>query len=132
MSPPLRNLPLWRLLGFIWLLVIGVLSVVPIAHPLPFDNADKWTHWAAWMLMMIWFGSAWPSAQKRCFMYLLAVGTALELLQDLLPWRFMDVNDLLANLAGLLSGTILLYTPVRLVIPWFDRIIADRFDTPPV
>lgn len=131
MSTTLRNLALWRSLGFFWLFVVGVLSVVPIAQPLAFDNADKWTHWAAWMLMMIWFGSAWSSAQKRCFMYLLAVSAALELVQGLLPWRFMDVNDLLANLAGILSGAILLHTPVKLMLPWFDRVIADRFNAPP-
>ena len=81
---------------------------------------------------MTWFGAVWPAAQKRCFIFLLAVSAALELLQGLLPWRFMDINDLLANLAGLLSGGILLLSRINQVLPWFDHLLADRFNTPPV
>ncbi len=132
MNRQLRYLSTWRLLGFTWLFVISLLSVAPIAQPLAFDNADKWTHWATWMLMMIWFGAAWPSALKRCLIILLAVSAALELLQGLLPWRLMEMNDLLANLAGLLSGAALLFTPAGLVIPWLDRIITQRFNAPRV
>ena len=56
MNAPLKYPSLWRLLGFAWLSVISVFSVIQIDQPLAFENADKWTHWAAWTLMMIWFG----------------------------------------------------------------------------
>ncbi len=131
MSASLHYTSLWRSLGFAWLFMITVLSVVRIDQPLDFDNADKWLHWVTWMVMMIWFGSAWPNAAKRCFMFLLACGAALELIQGLLPWRFMDYYDLMANLAGLISGALLLFTPLRLVIPWIDHVLLDCFNTPP-
>jgi len=42
----------------------------------------------------------------------------------------MDVNDLVANLAGLLTGAVLLLTQGRGLLPWFDRVLANRFDAP--
>lgn len=131
MNTRLHYTTLWRALGLTWLFVISVLSVSAVDQPLDFDNADKWLHWVTWMLMMVWFGSAWVSAPKRCFIFLLVMGAALELLQGLLPWRFMDLYDLLANLAGLITGLLLLGTPAGKLLPYFDRVLVHRFNAPP-
>jgi len=132
MSAQLRLQTAWRLLGYTWLLLVSVLSLARMPQPIQFEHADKWTHWAVWMLMMFWFGSTWPAKRFYCLAGLLAASIALELLQGLLPWRFMDINDGWANLAGLLSGSALLFTPLNRVLPWFDDLVANRLDAPPV
>lgn len=130
MKSHLHYAAVWQGLGIVFLLIVIVLSIIPADQPLGFDHADKWLHWLTWMLMMTWFGSAWPTTLMRFFIFLLAVGAALELLQGVLPWRHMDYFDLLANLAGLLTGITLLFTPLRRVLPWLDQVLAHRFNAP--
>ena len=122
----------WQILGITGLLVVCIFSLSKISQPLAVDYADKWTHWIVWMFMMNWFLAAWPDAKTRSFLLLLLTGSVLELLQGYLPWRYMELNDVLANLAGLVSGWLLMYTPIQRLLPRFDRFLANRLDPPPV
>jgi hypothetical protein len=116
----------WRRLALFGLGLLILLSLLPLAQPVDITHADKWAHWLAWTFVMLWYGSAWPQARLPCLLYLFAVGVLIELLQGLVPWRRMELYDLLANLAGLVTAQLLLLTPLQFLMARVDAHLAQR------
>lgn len=101
---------LWWTLGALLLAGIAALSLLPIRGPdIDLPNSDKFNHALAYMVLMWYFGQL-----ARCRLAvaggLLAYGMSIELLQSMLPPRSAELADLVANLVGMLIGSLLLRT----------------------
>ena len=105
---PLRYSWVWAGLG--WALVIGVVvgSLVP-GRMLPHVSvSDKIEHGGAYFLMMIWFAGLYRrQAHPMIAVALLALGTALDLLQGTTKTRTFDLYDIAADAGGIFAGLVL-------------------------
>lgn len=110
----LRYRPLWLALG--WLLVAGVWYLSLIPQPPQFDPGidcfDKISHFSAYATLMFWFMQLYQSGRTRLLYAFgfIAMGIAIEFLQDMGTTRLFEVADMLANALGvgvmvMLSGT---------------------------
>lgn len=100
---PLRYRPLYLALGLAYLALLfwATLTSTPPAGPdVPY--ADKWEHFAAYALLMGWWGQLFeaPSARLRLCLACAALGALLELLQGLGGVRQMELADACANAIG--------------------------------
>lgn len=119
---------LWWSVGCLMLLAVIVLSLVSIEQPVQFENADKYEHVIAYGSLMFWWGMVQPARRRVWFVVLPMLGVSLEFLQSVTPYRFMSWNDALANLLGVLLGSLLLWTPAARVLGVVDRQIRNRFN----
>jgi VanZ family protein len=110
------------------LVAVVVLSLVRVEQPVQLENVDKYEHLLAYGSLMFWWGMVQPARRRFWFIALPVLGIGMELLQSLTPHRFMSWNDALANLLGVLLGSLLLRTPAARVLGVVDRQIRNRFD----
>ena len=116
---PLRYPALWSALG--WLLVVGVVvgSLLP-GSAMPGAIDDKLLHAGAYAILMLWFSGLYrPGLYAAIAAALLALGTALDMLQGLTRTRSFDWEDIAANFAGIVVGCTLAFA---LVGGWCLRI----------
>lgn len=91
------------------LLAIYLLAVLP-GDSLPGVQLwDKLQHAAAFFLLALLMGRAWPRSSLWRFRLpcLFAYGVIIELSQSMLSYREASLNDLLANASGLLLYVVL-------------------------
>jgi len=117
---PLRYPIAWALSGWGLVVFVAVGSVIPGAVITGFSSADKIVHMLSYFLLMIWFSGLY-SRQRHVVIALILVtfGGLLEFLQAVLPYRFFDPLDLLANTVGVALGLLLSFT---LLAGWCQRI----------
>ena len=118
----------WLLAGWAMVGVIVYFSLTP-APPLPtFDFADKLFHVAAYAGLMFWFCQLYSQARTRNLYALgfAALGTVLEVLQQMGGVRVLDPADMLANITGI-GATWLLwrYRPIYL-LAWFEGVLHGK------
>lgn len=108
---PLRYPRLWLALG--WLLVAGVIlgSLLPgpvIQEITPALN-DKFMHFTAYFVLMVWFAGLYPHAKHaRVGLALLALGAALDILQGVATrTRSFELLDIAADGVGILVALLL-------------------------
>lgn len=102
----LRHPRLWLGLGWLFVVLAIIASLVP-GQKLPDTHmGDKWQHSIGYTLLTLWFtgmyskGSYWKVGGA---MFLL--GVAIEVAQGLMPFgRQMDVRDVGANSIGIAIG----------------------------
>ena len=128
-APVLIFYRLWWSLGCLMLLTVIVLSLVRIEQPIQLENADKYEHLIAYGSLMFWWGMVQPARRRFWFLVLPLLGVAMEFLQSVTPYRFMSWSDALANLLGVLLGSLLLWTPAARVLVVVERQIRNRFDS---
>ena len=122
---PLRRPRLWLGLWWFAIALVVVASLLP-AFLLPEVPAggDKLEHFGGYFLLAaaaVQLYAAWPSL-LRAGTGLGLLGIALEIAQGLLTsTRQMDVQDALANSAGVLAGIAVVLTPLRDLLLRFDR-----------
>ena len=105
---PLKYPKFWLASG--WLLVVLSIagSLFPVDPDAPVFQFDKLVHAATYALLMIWFAGIYRPGRYAIIAFLLVLlGLALEGVQALLPLRFFDVADLVANMSGVAVGLIL-------------------------
>jgi hypothetical protein len=118
---------LWQAIG--WLCVIGlvVITLVPSPPQPPVVSWDKAQHGLAYTALMLWFAQAFRA--RHCWLgFLLGLGVILEFLQSWTGYRHFDFGDMLANTVGVLSGLLLSFTPLGMLVIWLDRWLALRLD----
>ncbi len=124
--PHLRRL--WWSLGIALLLVITALSLMPLGGPvIDLPSSDKLLHAFAYVVLTLYFGELIGGGMRglgRVVVGLLAYGVAIELLQMLSPPRSAELADLVANLAGMLIGALLLGTPLGRGLRMFERLLG--------
>ena len=97
--------PLWRALFCLSLIAITWLGFTSEPYPIPSAASDKVNHLLAFMELAILARLGWPSIGYLVPLVVLAsYGIALELGQAFTPWRDFAVLDVMADVAGILSG----------------------------
>ncbi|MEJ7930604.1 VanZ family protein [Ramlibacter sp. AN1015] len=91
----------WRLALFACCAAVLVLATMPIQGPVPTTGWDKSDHVLAFVVLGLLGQRAYPCAVARCQLSLLCFGAGIELLQWMLPHRFAEWRDLMADGAGL-------------------------------
>ncbi len=111
MRPPFPHfealaLPVLRAAFPVYVAVVVVLSLVPLAAELPGQGADKLVHFAAYGIMALLGMPLVSVGRSRLVMLLaiVAVGAVLEGLQLMLPYRDPSALDLVANCLGAIAG----------------------------
>ncbi len=105
---PLKYPKFWLASG--WLLVVLAIvgSIVQLDPDSTVFRFDKLIHAATYALLMIWFAGIYrPGRYAIIAILLVLLGLALEGVQALLPLRFFDVADLVADMSGVAVGLIL-------------------------
>lgn len=127
-SDPARSLRfrgVWIVIG--WSLVAyTVYASLSVSPPeAPGWLSDKMAHGLTYFILATWFAALYPP--KNYFVIgagLLALGIALELLQARTGYRYAEVADGLANLAGIVSGLAFGWASRGRWLAWFDRRLA--------
>lgn len=113
--PVVVPLVMARLAWALALAVVAVLSLLPrTALPEPVVS-DKIEHLCAYVVLGGLGGLASRGRPLGVFVALFAFGAGLEALQTLVPGRFGDLADVLANAAGALLGLVAARHSRRLV-----------------
>jgi len=67
---------------------------------------DYLVHAMVYLPVPVLMGLAWKSMPMwQVFVFSLALGAGLELMQYLTPWRAFNLNDLLGNVVGVVLGS---------------------------
>ncbi|MBD3610763.1 MAG: VanZ family protein [Gammaproteobacteria bacterium] len=103
---PLKYYSLWWWLGWLFVAVIIVLSLMPAPPAVP-GLSDKVEHAFAYALLMSWFGQLGKLSVKWIIGWA-SMGVAIEIMQGLSGYRYFDYYDMVANSTGVLIGWLLL------------------------
>lgn len=122
----LRLLHWWFALGAAMVTFVIAGSLFNVGTPVPVTGFDKVQHTLAYTAMTWWWGMVQPRRKYAWAIAMVVLGSALEWGQSLTPYRHMDWADAAYNVVGVAAGLLLLLTPARLIVPWFDRQISDR------
>ena len=109
----------WRAVFWFGVIVLCGVSLVP-QQDLPQTGVlDKWTHVAAYFVVMAAsypaYLSARPLSEIAISIGLVVLGAALEIVQGFLPDRIMSLTDALANAGGVLLAIIAFQIGARLL-----------------
>ena len=124
-TSPLRFFRAWLILGLVMWLTVVILTLIPPteAVPIAFDINDKFAHALAYAGLTAWFGLV---LLGRYLLFialgLLAQGVGLEFLQGLTMYRMFEVADMVANGVGVLAGALLMLTPLKRGLLWFEQL----------
>ena len=130
-TPTDRSLPqalyyhrLWLALGWFWLVLVAVLSLLPVEHPeIEMSYLDKVEHALAYLSLTVWFCALYPETRLRAAVILgiALYGTLLEYLQLFTVYRVFDYADILASLVGVTGGLLLAGTRVGEFMLFVER-----------
>ena len=91
-----------------WGLVAAIvwLSLTPQPPEIDFEAGDKLGHLAAYGILMLWFCVLYRRARVRAAYAIgfVALGIALEFLQESTGYRTFEALDIAANAGGVLLG----------------------------
>ncbi len=120
-----RARKLWLVIGWLLVLLVIYLSLVPIAIEVPVDEGDKFGHVAAYVVLMFWFSNCYETlnTRSRFAIGFVALGVGLEFVQGGTSYRTFEVADMAADAIGVALGWAL--APPRL--PNFLRSIEKFF-----
>jgi VanZ family protein len=98
-----------RIAFAVGLLAIVMLSLVPQDTLPSVRISDKINHFLAYGCVALagGFGFGGIGQRLRIALGMLLLGAGLELLQGLMPSRYMSLADIYANVAGILAGLLL-------------------------
>ena len=102
---PLRFPKVWSALGWLLIAAVVVGSLLPSQAVQAVNLSDKVMHAGAYFVLMVWFAGFYRRGLYPLLAaVLLALGTALDLLQLLTPTRSFDWADVAMNAAGVGGG----------------------------
>jgi len=102
---PLRWGGLWRSLGWLLVILVVTVSLVPASSLPDVDYSDKLSHAAIYGVLAVWFCGVYRRpAAPLVALVLFLVGAAVEGMQSLTESRSPEIADLAANAAGILIG----------------------------
>jgi VanZ family protein len=90
---------------WVWLLTIAYLSLTPqVNTPITFNHIDKILHLGSYALATLLILTSFPKNNKNIILLFL-YSLFMEIGQLFVKNRFFEINDLIANLAGILIMT---------------------------
>lgn len=106
----------WFGLAYSLLLMVAILSLAPATPNI--GGSDKLGHFLAYALLSIVFSLIIQQRKSlwRILFGLIAFGILMEYLQGLTGYRYADSEDALANSAGVVSGLLFHFSPLRGVL----------------
>lgn len=118
-------MPLWIGLGFLILVTVTVLSLIPLP-PQPPTGVDKLQHLMAYAAIAGWFACCiHPRLLWVVVGFAVVWGLMLELLQSLTGYRMFDWLDVLANSGGALLGGLLARSPLGNTLQRLDHLLTS-------
>jgi len=98
----------WLGIGWAWAAAIVWLSLTPSPPEPGFEYGDKLGHFAAYALLMLWFGWLYQTQPARLGYVALwiALGIALEFAQGATGYRSLELGDMAANALGVAAGAL--------------------------
>lgn len=118
----------WLAAGWLLLAAVIILSVIKIPQPVAVPESDKLSHLFAYAVLMYWWGMLQPDRRTAWLLFLPLLGLTLEGVQSLMPYRYFEWLDAVANLLGVFLGYSLLYTPARRLLASVDTYFSNRID----
>ena len=122
---PFKRQLLWSAVWTFGIVLAVVLSLLPPADiPSPPLGNDKIGHFLAYCLLMLWAvmlyanRASWVASAVLLF----ALGIGMEYLQGAMhQGRQRDLNDIYANMLGVIAGFALCLTPLQRALVWLDQ-----------
>jgi VanZ family protein len=103
-----RVVILWRAVGWLGVLAVCVVSLIPVPpETVEAAGGDKLVHALGYAALAFWFAQLVPAAGRARWLVALgltALGTGLELVQALVPWRSTEIWDVAADALGAFAG----------------------------
>ena len=123
LSPVLKLIKIWYLLGGLMLLMVGTVSLMPVPDV---GVNDKFSHLLTYFFLGGWFGllAANRAILGWTIIGLIAYGILLELLQGMTAYRYAEWGDVLANASGTFAGILLYFSPLRRLLSYVDSKLA--------
>jgi len=102
----LKLRPLWVALGWLLVLFVIYVSITPDPVQLPVAEGDKFGHVLAYAALMSWFANLYelPARRMQFAIGFIALGIALEFVQQSTGYRSFEVADMAADAAGVVVG----------------------------
>lgn len=93
-------------MGWIQVLLVIYLSVMPGISALPVEQGDKISHVLAYCVLMSWFANLHGKLHERWLLAagFIAMGIALEFVQRWTGFRTFEVADMVAGALGVALG----------------------------
>lgn len=123
---------IWLTLGVVWVGAVCYLSLASLRSvPMPhIDHIDKFFHFMTYAGLMGWFAQLYWSSSTRVLLAggLVAMGIGLEFLQALTPERQLEVADMLANSAGVLTAWLVARGRLQQLLHFFEAQFLPRHE----
>jgi len=122
----------WWLFGGVWVVLILVLSLANLSLPQVSGTwGDKLNHAIAYGFLTGWFGQLSRGIRAWLKIALLAVlfGALMEVLQGMLPHRWFDPYDALANSIGVTTAVLILLLGGDRVLVTVERLFKSLLQT---
>jgi len=105
------------LVGALLIAITVYLSFSNEPRLLHVENGDKYGHFLAYFVLMIWFGLIFPSLVSHLVsaVVLSGMGIAIELLQRLTVTRAFELLDAVASVSGVLMALMVLLAGSQMV-----------------
>lgn len=131
-NPQLKYKLFWLMIGYVLVgyVIYSSLTSSPITADI--DYFDKYAHTFGYFVLMGWFMQIYHTKKSvlLCAAFLIFMGVGLEFVQGLTGYRYFDVNDMLANMTGVLLAGLLIKTSFPFALYYFEsRVLA--INTPP-
>ncbi len=94
------------------------LSFLSEAQLLQVANGDKYGHFLAYFVLMLWFGLSYPSILTSAIL-LSCMGIGIEFLQNLTATRAFESADVVASVLGVLFALVTLMAGLRKIAMLF-------------
>lgn len=99
-----RNI--WLSIGWFLVLLIWVMSLIPVPESIDIKITyfDKVEHMLAYFMLMAWFAQLYHKRSTRLLYAVgfVAMGLVIEVMQGMGEVRLFDLNDIVANIAGVI------------------------------
>lgn len=125
---PLKYLKLWQLIGYLLVLAVAVLCLIPN----PPDTSgvsfgDKIMHMLGYFCLFLWFSQVYDrKAHYRPVIGLILLGVAIEFAQGLTSYRAFEIADMLANTGGVLLGWLVAGTFVSFILVKLESLLSPQ------
>ena len=120
----LRLSKLWRTIGYLIILTIIVLCLIPNPEEVtPFNASDKVQHALAYAVAMFWFGLCYRRDRLyKIGIILLILGIVIEVIQGQTGYREMSLYDVFANITGVVIGLMLSFSRLSLTLQYIEKL----------